>query len=131
MSPIRIKRIYDPVEPGDGYRILVDRLWPRGMRKEQAALDQWAKSITPSTEIRKEFHHDPSSFSEFRQKYLFELENNPESEAFRRQVPDHPGVLEMSRCRWSRFDEIGTFAHPDRVSDASRARRAGRCSRPR
>lgn len=44
MSPIRIKRIYDPVEPGDGYRILVDRLWPRGMRKEQAALDQWAKS---------------------------------------------------------------------------------------
>lgn len=97
MSPIRIKRIYDPVEPGDGYRILVDRLWPRGMRKEQAALDQWAKSITPSTEIRKEFHHDPSSFSEFRQKYLFELENNPESEAFRRQVLEklHDGPVTL------------------------------------
>lgn len=97
MSPIRIKRVYDPVEPGDGYRILVDRLWPRGMRKEQAALDQWAKSITPSTEIRKEFHHDPSSFSEFRQKYLFELENNPESEAFRRQVLEklHDGPVTL------------------------------------
>lgn len=97
MSPIRIKRIYDPVEPGDGYRILVDRLWPRGMKKEQAALDQWAKSITPSTEIRKEFHHDPSSFSEFRQKYLFELENNPESEAFRRQVLEklHDGPVTL------------------------------------
>lgn len=97
MSPIRIKRIYDPVEPGDGYRILVDRLWPRGMKKEQAALDQWAKSITPSTEIRKEFHHDPSSFSEFRQKYLFELENNPESEAFRRQVLEklHAGPVTL------------------------------------
>lgn len=97
MSPIRIKRIYDPVEPGDGYRILVDRLWPRGVKKEQAALDQWAKSITPSTEIRKEFHHDPSSFSEFRQKYLFELENNPESEAFRRQVLEklHDGPVTL------------------------------------
>ena len=97
MSPIRIKRIYDPVEPGDGYRILVDRLWPRGMKKEQAALDQWAKSITPSTEIRKEFHHDPSSFSEFRQKYLFELENNPESETFRRQVLEklHDGPVTL------------------------------------
>ena len=97
MSPIRIKRIYDPVEPGDGYRILVDRLWPRGVKKEQAALDQWAKSITPSTEIRKEFHHDPSSFSEFRQKYLFELENNPESETFRRQVLEklHDGPVTL------------------------------------
>jgi uncharacterized protein YeaO (DUF488 family) len=97
MSPIRIKRIYDPVEPGDGYRILVDRLWPRGMKKEQAALDQWAKSITPSTEIRKEFHHDPSRFSEFRQKYLFELENNPESETFRRQVIEklHDGPVTL------------------------------------
>lgn len=86
MNQIRIKRIYEPVEEGDGYRILVDRLWPRGIKKEQAALDLWAKSITPSTEIRKEFHHDPSRFAEFRQKYLFELENNPESEAFRQQI---------------------------------------------
>lgn len=97
MNLIRIKRIYDPVEAEDGYRILVDRLWPRGIKKERAALDQWAKSITPSPEIRKEFHHDPSRFSEFRQKYLFELESNPESEAFRRQVLEklHDGPVTL------------------------------------
>lgn len=97
MHLIRIKRIYDPVEDGDGYRILVDRLWPRGIKKEQAALDQWAKSITPSSEIRKEFHHDPSGFSEFRQKYLFELESNPESETFHRQVLEklHDGPVTL------------------------------------
>lgn len=68
-----IKRIYEPYEPGDGRRILVDRLWPRGISKEAARLDSWEKEIAPSHELRKEFRHMPERFEEFRMKYLEEL----------------------------------------------------------
>lgn len=71
---IQIKRIYDPVAPSDGKRILVDRLWPRGIKKEDAQLDLWAKEITPSNALRKWYHEDMTErWDEFQQRYLLEL----------------------------------------------------------
>lgn len=80
---IQIKRIYEPPSEDDGLRVLVDRLWPRGVSKEKAQLDQWAKELAPSTELRKEFGHDPDRWEEFRERYLAELEDqSDEVEAF-------------------------------------------------
>jgi uncharacterized protein YeaO (DUF488 family) len=70
---IRLKRAYDPPEHSDGYRILVDRLWPRGVSKEEARLDEWARELAPSSELRKWFGHDPARFDEFRRRYTEEL----------------------------------------------------------
>jgi uncharacterized protein YeaO (DUF488 family) len=63
MADVRIKRIYDPAEPGDGRRVLVDRVWPRGISRERAKLDEWAKELAPSDELRKWFGHDPDRFA--------------------------------------------------------------------
>ncbi|HEY1479727.1 MAG TPA: DUF488 family protein [Gaiellales bacterium] len=70
---IRLKRVYDPAAETDGYRVLVDRLWPRGVSKERAQLDEWAKQLAPSTELRIWFHHEHPRFPEFRRRYLTEL----------------------------------------------------------
>lgn len=72
---IALKRAYDPPDEADGVRVLVDRLWPRGLTKTSAAIDQWAKDVTPSTELRKWFHHDPDHWDEFRRRYLAELKD--------------------------------------------------------
>ena len=76
---IQLKRIYEPSSKEDGYRILVDRLWPRGFTKEKAALDLWLKEIAPSTELRKWFGHDPEKWKEFQKKYRIELKQNKEA----------------------------------------------------
>lgn len=73
MADIRIKRVYDPPEAGDGLRVLVDRLWPRGLTKEKAAVDLWAKEVAPSTELRRWFHANRQLWPEFRARYLAEL----------------------------------------------------------
>jgi uncharacterized protein YeaO (DUF488 family) len=70
---VRLKRAYEHPAAADGKRILVDRLWPRGVKKENAALDQWAKDLAPSTELRKWFGHDPARWPEFRRRYIAEL----------------------------------------------------------
>ena len=75
---IRIKRIYDPVVPGDGKRIYIDRLWPRGLKKEEAVFDEWIKEVSPSDALRKWFGHDPSRWQEFRARYRGELEGKGE-----------------------------------------------------
>lgn len=75
---IRLKRAYDPPEPGDGLRILVDRLWPRGVKKDTAHIDLWLKDVAPSTELRKWFGHDAGKWTEFQARYCQELERNPE-----------------------------------------------------
>jgi len=78
MSPdIRVKRIYEPADDADGARILIDRLWPRGVRKEGAHLTVWMKEIAPSPELRKWFCHDPALFDEFSFRYRAELDANP------------------------------------------------------
>ena len=72
-SDIRVRRVYEAVSPDDGARVLVDRVWPRGLRKDAAHLDEWAKDAAPSTELRKWYGHDPAKFDEFRRRYLDEL----------------------------------------------------------
>ncbi len=73
MATIKIKRIYDPLHEKDGFRILVDRLWPRGIKKENAQVDHWMKTVAPSTELRKWFAHDPAKWKSFQKKYKEEL----------------------------------------------------------
>ncbi len=75
---IKIKRVYEPPDPSDGRRVLVDRVWPRGVTKEKAHVDEWLKEIGPSTELRKWFGHDPSRWDEFRTRYRAELTQKPE-----------------------------------------------------
>jgi len=70
---VRLKRAYDAAEPRDGYRVLVDRLWPRGVSKERARLDEWARELAPSAELRTWFGHDPERFAEFERRYRAEL----------------------------------------------------------
>jgi len=70
---VRIKRVYAPADDGDGYRVLVDRLWPRGVSKDKAHLDAWMKDIAPSTELRRWFGHDPARWEEFERRYRAEL----------------------------------------------------------
>lgn len=70
---VRIKRAYDPPDPSDGYRVLIDRLWPRGVSRERAHLNEWARELAPSDELRKWFGHDPQRFAEFRDRYRSEL----------------------------------------------------------
>jgi uncharacterized protein YeaO (DUF488 family) len=72
-SHLRLKRAYEPAEPDDGVRILVDRLWPRGVSKAEAALDDWMKDIAPSTKLRQWFGHDPARWAEFQRRYRAEL----------------------------------------------------------
>jgi uncharacterized protein YeaO (DUF488 family) len=74
---IKVKRIYEPRSANDGYRILVDRLWPRGMKKETAKINIWMKEIAPSSELRKWFNHDPEKWKSFLLKYKAELEHSP------------------------------------------------------
>jgi uncharacterized protein YeaO (DUF488 family) len=70
---VRLKRAYEPAARSDGYRVLIDRLWPRGVSKEEAQLDEWARDLAPSSELRRWFGHDPARFEEFRHRYLDEL----------------------------------------------------------
>jgi len=74
---VNLKRAYDPPARTDGKRILIDRLWPRGVSKARARIDLWLKDVAPSTELRKWFGHDPEKWSEFRKRYRAELKGNP------------------------------------------------------
>ena len=76
---IRFKRAYEPASPCDGKRFLVERLWPRGIKKENLKLDGWLKDVAPSTELRKWFAHDPAKWQDFRKRYFEELGHNPEA----------------------------------------------------
>ncbi len=75
---VKVKRVYEPAHRGDGFRILVDRLWPRGLSKRSGSIDLWLKDIAPSSELRKWFAHDPAKWEAFRERYINELKQNPE-----------------------------------------------------
>ncbi|MFD0420313.1 DUF488 domain-containing protein [Streptomyces parvus] len=82
---VRVRRAYDPVEDGDGTRVLVDRLWPRGVSKERAAIDVWLKDVTPSDELRSWYHHDRTGrHEEFVERYRAELDDTAHTEAVER-----------------------------------------------
>lgn len=83
---VSIKRIYEPASPDDGQRILIDRIWPRGVAKQQAKVDLWLKEVAPSTTLRKWFGHDPARWVEFQERYRAELRDNPAMEDLRTAV---------------------------------------------
>lgn len=94
MPNIRCERAYDAPEKPEGYRVLVDRLWPRGIKKEKLALDEWLKEIAPSTELRKWFAHDVAKWDEFKHRFRAELdEHKPQLEALLQQAGNQPLVL--------------------------------------
>jgi uncharacterized protein YeaO (DUF488 family) len=76
---IRVKRVYEPATAGDGTRFLVDRLWPRGVRKEDVKVKSWLKAVAPSNELRRWSHHDPAKWQEFQKRYFAELDQHPEA----------------------------------------------------
>ena len=80
----QVKRVYEPASPEDGTRVLVDRLWPRGLKKTEAHLDSWLKDIAPSPPLRQWFDHQPERFTEFRRRYTAELRKNPALPELRR-----------------------------------------------
>ncbi|MEU5608194.1 DUF488 domain-containing protein [Streptomyces sparsogenes] len=84
VKQITYRRVYEETSPADGKRVLVDRVWPRGMRKEEAHLDEWLREVAPSSELRKWYAHEPSRFTEFRRRYLAELRD-----AEHRQAAEH------------------------------------------
>lgn len=86
MGKLQVKRIYEAPEETDGSRVLVDRLWPRGIKKENAALAGWEKEIAPTNGLRRSFGHDPEKFPEFAAGYLQELEANPEAGVFLEKI---------------------------------------------
>ena len=92
MDNVVIKRIYEPAGAADGFRILVDRLWPRGMKKENAVIDLWLKAVAPTDTLRKWYHHDGGRWDEFRHKYVLELKGNPAIDELLSLIKEHKTV---------------------------------------
>ena len=88
---LKIKRVYDQPDESDGFRVLVDRIWPRGLTKEKAAVDLWDKDLSPSTDLRKWFSHEEEKWPEFKRRYGLELEARPQAvEKFIKLLQKHP-----------------------------------------
>ncbi len=96
---LHIKRVYEDPSDDDGFRVLVDRIWPRGVSKQRARLDEWLKEVAPSTGLRKWFHHEEPKWHEFERRYLAELEDNPAIDDLRRIVDEHPVVTLVYSAR--------------------------------
>jgi uncharacterized protein YeaO (DUF488 family) len=96
---VRLKRAYEPAAENDGERILVDRLWPRGIRKEKAAIDRWEKALAPSTDLRKWFAHDPDRWAEFQTRYKAELRDHDEEVSALRELAAHKPVTLVYSAR--------------------------------
>lgn len=96
---IAIKRVYEQPLPGDGYRVLVDRLWPRGVSKDAAKLDVWLKEVGPSNELRKWFNHDPAKYAEFKTRYEKELADNPAYAELKKIMLEHETVTLLYSAR--------------------------------
>ncbi|ACQ78703.1 protein of unknown function DUF488 [Beutenbergia cavernae DSM 12333] len=96
---IATKRVYDDAAHGDGYRVLVDRLWPRGVSKERAHVDVWLRDVGPSDELRRWFHHEARLFEEFADRYRAELATNPAVETLRGIVRSHDVVTLVYSAR--------------------------------
>lgn len=88
MYTIKLKRAYDAIGENDGYRVLVDRLWPRGIKKEELEHDWWPKEMAPSNDLRKSFNHDEGKFSQFKKEYIKELNNNDHKDEFIKRIEE-------------------------------------------
>lgn len=91
-ATVHIKRIYEQAAPTDGFRVLVDRLWPRGESKENAHVDLWLKAVAPTSELRKWFNHEPEKYPEFQARYIAELDHNDAMTELRALCAEHPVV---------------------------------------
>jgi uncharacterized protein YeaO (DUF488 family) len=107
---IQTKRIYEDASPDDGYRILVDRLWPRGVSKERAALDEWARELAPSDELRRWFNHQPERYPEFRKRYRAELHAQSEKLQLLRERAKHENVTLLYGARDREHNEATVLA---------------------
>ena len=103
---VRLKRAYEPASAEDGFRVLVDRLWPRGVSKEQAKLDEWDQELAPSSQLREWFGHEPDRFPEFRRRYIDELRANG------------PRLRELRRCARTGTLTLVYYAHDSEHNDA-------------
>lgn len=111
MSKIKIKRIYESPQREDGYRILVDRLWPRGISKEKAKIDQWIKSIAPSNELRQWYAHDKEKWFDFQQKYLQELKtiNRDELQNLHATLGTHKTVTFLYSSKETKYNNAAAL----------------------
>ena len=100
------KRIYEDASTEDGFRILADRLWPRGMSKEKAKINLWAKDIAPSTELRKSYHGKEINFKEFSKKYVKELSENPKTEEFLKEIKNHKTITLLTSVKEIETSEL-------------------------
>jgi len=102
---VKIKRIYEPYSPTDGYRILIDRLWPRGVKKEGAHIDKWLKAIAPSTALRKWFDHDPEKWEEFRKRYHDELKRSTAISELAAYVHEHKTLTLLFAAKNEKYND--------------------------
>ena len=99
MATLRIKRVYEPPEAADGYRVLVDRLWPRGLSRERAALDEWLTDVAPSPGLRTWWDHDPARLDEFARRYRAELDGSPALGILRQRLAEQDPVTLVFAAR--------------------------------
>jgi uncharacterized protein YeaO (DUF488 family) len=118
-----IKRIYDDPAPADGYRVLVDRLWPRGVSKERAALDLWLKEVSPSPELRMWFNHQSDRFVDFSARYVSELDTNPAAVELEQLGQRNPTVTLLYGARDPKINHAIVLA--DYLASASAATNPG------
>jgi uncharacterized protein YeaO (DUF488 family) len=120
---VRVGRVYDEPSPTDGTRVLVDRIWPRGLSKDKAALDDWCKQIAPSTRLRTWYAHDPEKFDEFNHRYRAELQQPERAEALRhlRRLAQDETLTLLTATRRADISEAAVLAHliNGRLPDAS------------
>lgn len=109
---VQVRRVYDPPEASDGQRVLVDRLWPRGLSKERAHLDEWCKEVAPSTELREWYGHDPDRFEEFARRYRTELDEPERAAAFAqlRELAAHGPLTLLTAAKRSDISEATVLA---------------------
>ena len=99
MAHITIKRVYDPIDSGDGVRVLVDRLWPRGVSKQALKADHWLREVAPSDQLRQWFGHDPNRWEEFKLRYFAELQTKPETIELLLELAQEKGLVILYAAR--------------------------------
>jgi uncharacterized protein YeaO (DUF488 family) len=109
---VQVRRVYDAPAQGDGARVLVDRIWPRGLAKAKAGLDEWCKQVAPSTELRKWYNHDPARFGEFTRRYHAELKEPQRSDALAhlRELARHRTLTLLTATKQPEISEAAVLA---------------------
>lgn len=102
---VKVKRIYEPFAEADGYRILVDRLWPRGIKKEKANIDKWLKEVAPSTALRKWYNHDPEKWTQFQKKYHAEIKGSDAFKELLSDVHEHKTVTFLYSSKEEKYNQ--------------------------